>query len=143
MNLVVKAAVAQPVLQYDAVDVAGTAIRIVAFSGVVSLGSAEQQQVLVRTLGVGMPGIPVGFYVPEAFPVPTAGAIVIVEAAPTTIIVQSNSQLPLAYGIAAVAGQLVPSDQVAGQGWPFLSFECQAPMAALTVQYRFTVTFPR
>jgi hypothetical protein len=109
---------------------------------VVGLGSEVQKRVMVRTVEVGMSGTPVGFYVPDAFALPMAGATVTAEAAPTQIMTEARPQMPMVYGLGGVAGQLVANEQIPGQGLPFISFGCYATMGAMAVQYRLTVKHP-
>lgn len=132
----------QPTLQHTVTDVDGRPARVVIFSGVVAVGPVQQRGVIVRTSTSGQPGEPVGFYVPEAFGVPLDGAVVVVEATPTQVVVDGRTQIATAYGVGDVTVRLVESEQTPGKGWPFLSFACYSNGLPLGVHYRVTIQHP-
>ena len=131
----------QPTLQYNVTDIDGHAARILVFSGVVNVAPAQQRGIVVRTT-VEQPGAPVGFYVPDAFAVPLAGAIVVAEATSTTIVVDGRTQMATAYGVSDVVVRLVEADQTPGSAWPYLSFTCHSQDLPLGVGYRVTIQHP-
>lgn len=131
----------QPTLQQIVRDAEGRRARLVVFSGVVSVAPALQRGIVVRTT-VEQPGSPVGFYVPEAFGVPLDGAVVVVEATPTQVVVDGRTQMATAYGVGDVTVRLVEAEQTPGKGWPFLSFSCHSNGLPLAVHYRVTIQHP-
>jgi hypothetical protein len=131
----------QPTLQHLVTDLDGRPIRIVIFSGVVTVAPAQQRGIVVRTTAE-QPGAPIGFYVPEAFGVTLEGAIAVVEATPTQVVVDGRTQMATAYGIGDVIVRLVESEQTPGMGWPFLSFTCHSNDLPLGVHYRVTIQHP-
>ena len=137
----VQNAAPQPTLQHTVTDGDGNPVRVVVFSGVVSVAPAQQRGVIVRTT-VEQPGSPVGFYVPEAFGIPLAGAVVVVEATPTQVVVDGRTQMATAYGVGEALVRLVESEQTPGMGWPFLSFTCHSNVLPLGVHYRVTIQHP-
>jgi len=137
----VQNAAPQPTLQHNATDVDGRQVRVVIFSGVVAVAPANKRGIVVRTTAE-LPGSPVGFYVPEAFGVPLVGAVVVVEATPTQIVVDGRTQMATAYGVGDIAVRLVESEQTPGMGWPFVSFSCHSNNLPLGVHYRVTIQHP-
>jgi hypothetical protein len=141
MQYALQNAAPQPTLQYNVTDLDGRSARIVVFSGVVNVAPAQQRGIVVRTT-VEQPGAPIGFYVPEAFAVPLAGATVVAEAAPTHVVVDGRTQMATAYGVSDVAVRLVEPEQTPGSGWPYISFTCHSQDLALGVGYRVTIQHP-
>ena len=69
----------QPTLEHLVRDIHGKRIRVIVFSGVVSVAPAQQRGIVVRTTPE-QPAAPIGFYVPEAFGIVVDGAIAVAEA---------------------------------------------------------------
>lgn len=137
----VQNAAPQPTLQHVVTDGDGHQLRVVVFSGVVAVAPAQQRGVIVRTTAE-QPGSPVGFYVPDAFGIPLDGAVVVVEATPTQVVVDGRTQMATAYGVGDAMVRLVESEQTPGLGWPYLSFNCHSNALSLGVHYRVTVQHP-
>jgi hypothetical protein len=141
MEYKLQSAAPQPTVQYGVRDLEGQRQWIVIFSGVVNVAPAQQRGVVVRTT-VEQPGMPIGFYVPEAFGLPLEGAVVAAEVSLARVIVDGRTQVATAYGVSDVAVRLVEADKTPGMGWPYLSFTCHSQDLALGVQYRVTVHHP-
>ena len=141
MQYALQNAAAQPTLQYNVTDIDGQPARIVVFSGVANVAPAQQRGIVVRTT-VDQPGAPLGFYVPEAFAIPLAGATAVAEATPTSVVVDGRTQMATAYGVSDIAVRLVEAEQTPGSGWPYLSFACHSNDLPLGVSYRITVQYP-
>jgi hypothetical protein len=88
------------------------------------------------------PGAPVGFYVPEAFGIELDGAVAVVEATLTQVVVDGRTQNATTYGLADTTVRLVESEQTPGKGWPYISFTCHSNDLPLGVHYRVTVQHP-
>jgi hypothetical protein len=131
----------QPTLQYNVTDLEGQPVRIIVFSGIVTVAPAQQRGIVVRTTAE-QPGSPIGFYVPEAFGVALDGAIAVVEATLTRVVVDGRTQMATAYGVGDVTVRLVESEQTPGKGWPFVSFSCHSNDLPLGVHYRVTIQHP-
>ena len=141
MSYALQNAAPQPTLQHIVADIDGGRVRVIVFSGVVTVAPANPRGIVVRTT-VEQPGAPIGFYVPEAFGVPLEGAIAVAEATLTQVVIDGRTQMATAYGIADVTVRLVESEQTPGKGWPFLSFTCHSNDLALGVHYRVTIQHP-
>lgn len=141
MDYALQNAAPQPTLQHLVRDIDGKRIRVIVFSGVVTVAPAQQRGIVVRTTQE-QPGAPVGFYVPEAFGITLDGAIVVAEAMLTQVVVDGRTQMATSYGIADTTVRLVESEQSAGLGWPYLSFTCHSNDLALSVHYRVTIQHP-
>jgi hypothetical protein len=141
MQYALQNAAPQPTLQYNVTDLDGHPTRIVVFSGVVNVGPAQPRGIVVRTT-VEQPGAPLGFYVPDAFAVPLAGATAVAEATPANVVVDGRTQMATAYGVSDVMVRLVEADQTPGSGWPYLSFACRSNDLPLGVNYRVTIQYP-
>ena len=141
MDYALQHAAAQPTLQHLVRDIDGKRVRVIVFSGVVSVAPAQQRGIVVRTT-VEQPGAPIGFYVPEAFGVMLDGAIAAAEATLTQVVVDGRTQMATTYGIGDVAVRLVESEQSPGMGWPYLSFTCHSNDLPLGVHYRVTIQHP-
>jgi hypothetical protein len=131
----------QPTLQHNVTDLEGQPLRIIVFSGIVTVAPAQQRGIVVRTTAE-QPGSPIGFYVPEAFGVALDGAIAVVEATLTRVVVDGRTQMATAYGVGDVTVRLVESEQTPGKGWPFVSFSCHSNDLPLGVHYRVTIQHP-
>jgi hypothetical protein len=141
MDYALQNAAPQPTLQHLVRDIDGKRIRVIDFSGVVSVAPALQRGIVVRTTAE-QPGAPIGFYVPEAFGVMLDGAIAVAEATLTQVVVDGRTQMRTTYGIGDVAVRLVESEQTPGMGWPYLSFTCHSNDLPLGVHYRVTIQHP-
>lgn len=141
MQYALQNAAPQPTLQHLVTDLDGRPVRVVVFSGVVTVAPAQQRGIVVRTTAE-QPGAPIGFYVPEAFGVPLEGAVAVVEATPTQVVVDGRTQMATAYGIGDITVRLVESEQTPGMAWPFLSFSCHSNDLSLGVHYRVTIQHP-
>lgn len=141
MQYALQNAAPQPTLQHLVTDLDGRPIRVVVFSGVVTVAPAQQRGIVVRTTAE-QPGAPIGFYVPEAFGVPLEGAVAVVEATPTQVVVDGRTQMATAYGVGDITVRLVESEQTPGMAWPFLSFSCHSNDLPLGVHYRVTIQHP-
>jgi hypothetical protein len=141
MEYALQNAAPQPTLQHIVRDLDGKRVRVIVFSGVVTVGPAQQRGIVVRTTAE-QPGAPIGFYVPQAFPIPLAGAIAVVEATLTQIVVDGRTQMATAYGLSDIAVRLVEADATPGMAWPYLSFTCHSNDLALGVHYRVTIQHP-
>ena len=141
MEYALQNAAPQPTLRYDVTDLDGRPARVVIFSGVVSVAPAQNRGIVVRTTAE-QPGSPIGFYVPEAFGIPLTGAIAVVEATPTQVVVDGRTQMATAYGVGDATVRLVESEQAPGKGWPYLSFSCHSNDLPLGVHYRVTIQHP-
>jgi hypothetical protein len=141
MQYALQNAAPQPTLRYDVTDLDGRPARVVIFSGVVSVAPAQNRGIVVRTTAE-QPGSPIGFYLPEAFGIPLAGAIAVVEATPTQVVVDGRTQMATAYGVGDATVRLVESEQTPGNGWPYLSFSCHSNDLPLGVHYRVTIQHP-
>ena len=141
MQYALQNAAPQPTLQHLVTDLDGRPIRVVVFSGVVTVAPAQQRGIVVRTTAE-QPGAPIGFYVPEAFGVPLEAAVAVVEATPTQVVVDGRTQMATAYGVGDITVRLVESEQTPGMGWPFLSFSCHSNDLPLGVHYRVTIQHP-
>jgi hypothetical protein len=142
VSYAVQNAAPQPTLQHVVADPDGTPLRVIIFSGVVTVAPAQQRGIVVRTT-TEQPGAPVGFYVPEAFGVTLEGAVAVAEATLTQVVVDGRTQMATAYGVADVTVRLVESEQTPGLGWPYLSFSCHSNDLPLGVHYRVTIQHPR
>jgi hypothetical protein len=141
MEYKLQSAAPQPTLQYGVRDLEGQRQWVVIFSGVVNVNPAQPRSIVVRTT-VEQPGISIGFYVPEAFGMPLAGAVVAAEASLARVVIDGRTQVATAYGISDVAVRLVEAEQTPGMGWPYLSFTCHSQDLAIGVQYRVTAQHP-
>ena len=141
MEYALQNAAPQPTLQHLVRDLDGTRIRVITFSGVVTVAPAQQRGIVVRTTAE-QPGAPIGFYVPEAFGITLNKAIAVVEANLTQVVVDGRTQMATAYGLSDIAVRLVESEQTPGIGWPYVSFTCHSNDLALGVHYRVTVQHP-
>jgi hypothetical protein len=141
MDYKLQNAAPQPTMQYGVRDLEGHRQWIVIFSGVVNVVPAQQRGIVVRTT-VEQPGVPIGFYVPEAFGLPMADAVAAAEASLSRVVIDGRTQIATAYGVSDVAVRLVEADQTPGMGWPYLSFTCHSQDLTLGVQYRVTVQHP-
>ena len=141
MDYALQNAAPQPTLQHLVRDIDGKRIRIIVFSGVVTVAPAQQRGIVVRTTPE-QPGAPVGFYVPEAFGVAPDGAIAVAEATFTQVVVDGRTQMATAYGIDDITVRLVASEQTPAMAWPYLSFTCHSNDLPLSVHYRVTVQHP-
>jgi hypothetical protein len=131
----------QPTLQHAVTDLEGRPAMVITFSGVVTVAPAQQRGIIVRTTPE-QPGAPVGFYVPEAFGITLDGAIAVVEATLTQVVVDGRTQIATTYGLADTTVRLVESEQTPGKGWPYISFTCHSNDLPLGVHYRVTVQHP-
>ncbi len=141
MQYALQNAAPQPTLQHLVRDIDGKRIRVIVFSGVVTVAPAQQRGIVVRTTAE-QPGAPVGFYVPEAFGIMLHDAIVVAEATLTQVVVDGRTQMATAYGVADITVRLVESEQTPGMGWPYLSFTCHSNDLPLGVHYRVTIEHP-
>jgi hypothetical protein len=141
MQYALQNAAPQPTLQHLVRDLEGKRLRVIIFSGVVTVAPAQQRGIVVRTTPE-QPGAPIGFYVPEAFGISLEGAVAVAEATLTQVVVDGRTQMATSYGIADVAVQLVESEQTPGKGWPYLSFTCHSNDLAMSVHYRVTIQHP-
>ncbi len=141
MQYTLQNAAPQPTLQHLVRDIDGKRIRVIVFSGVVTVAPAQQRGIVVRTTAE-QPGAPIGFYVPEAFGIMLDGAIVVAEATLTQVVVDGRTQMATAYGISDITVRLVESEQTPGMGWPYLSFTCHSNDLPLGVHYRVTIQHP-
>ncbi len=141
MQYTLQNAAPQPTLQHLVRDIDGKRIRVIVFSGVVTVAPAQQRGIVVRTTAE-QPGAPIGFYVPEAFGIMLDGAIVVAEATLTQVVVDGRTQMATAYGVSDVTVRLVESEQTPGMGWPYLSFTCHSNDLPLGVHYRVTIQHP-
>jgi hypothetical protein len=141
MQYAVQNAAPQPTLQHLVRDIDGKRIRVIVFSGVVSVAPAQQRGIVVRTTQE-QPGAPVGFYVPESFGIVLEDAVVVAEASLTQVVVDGRTQMATAYGVADITVRLVESEQTPGMGWPYLSFTCHSNDLAMGVHYRVTIQHP-
>jgi hypothetical protein len=141
MQYALQNAAPQPTLQHAVTDLEGRPLRVVVFSGVVTVAPAQQRGIVVRTTPE-QPGAPIGFYVPEAFGIALDGAVAVAEATLTQVVVDGRTQMATAYGIADVTVRLVESEQSPGMGWPYLSFSCHSNDLSLGVHYRVTIQHP-
>jgi hypothetical protein len=91
MEYALQNAAPQPTLQHTVADPDGRQVRVITFSGVVAVAPAQQRGIVVRTT-VEQPGAPVGFYVPEAFGVPLADAVAVVQATPTQVVIDGRTR---------------------------------------------------
>lgn len=134
-------AAAQPTLLQTVRDVEGRRVRLIVFTGTVTVAPTNPRGIVVRTT-VEQPGSPVGFYVPEAFGVPLQGADAVAEAGLTEVVVDGRTQMATAYGIRDITVRLVESEQSPGKGWPYLSFTCHSNDLPIGVHYRVTIQHP-
>ena len=141
MQYALQNAAPQPTLQHLVRDLEGKRVKLITFSGVVTVAPAQQRGIVVRTTPE-QPGAPVGFYVPEAFGIPVAEAIVVAEATLTQVVIDGRTQMATAYGLSDITVRLVESEQSPGVGWPYLSFTCHSNDLALGVHYRVTIQHP-
>ena len=141
MQYALQSAAPQPTLQHHVTDLEGQPLRIIVFSGVVTVAPAQQRGIVVRTTPE-QPGAPIGFYVPEAFGIPLENATAVAEATLTQVVVDGRTQTATAYGVSDVAVRLVEAEQTPGKGWPYLSFTCHSQDLALGVHYRVTIQHP-
>ena len=141
MEYALQNAAPQPTLQHLVRDLDGKRIRVITFSGVVTVAPAQQRGIVVRTTAE-QPGAPIGFYVPEAFGITLNKAIAVVEANLTQVVVDGRTQMATAYGLTDITVRLVESEQTPGIGWPYVSFTCHSNDLALGVHYRVTVQHP-
>jgi hypothetical protein len=141
MEYALQNAAPQPTLQHVVSDIDGRHLRVIVFSGVVTVAPAQQRGIVVRTTPE-QPGAPVGFYVPEAFGIYMKGAVAVAEATLTQVVIDGRTQMATAYGIADVMVRLVESEQTPGHGWPYLSFSCHSNDLAMSVHYRVTIQYP-
>jgi hypothetical protein len=138
MDYVLQNAAPQPTLQHLVRDLDGKRIKVITFSGVVTVAPAQQRGIVVRTTAE-QPGAPIGFYVPEAFGITLDNAVAVVEATLTQVVVDGRTQMATAYGLSDITVRLVESEQTPGFGWPYVSFTCHSNDLALGVHYRVTV----
>ena len=138
MHYALQNAAPQPTLQHAVMDLEGRPIRVITFSGVVTVAPAQQRGIVVRTTPE-QPGAPVGFYVPEAFGITLDGAIATAEATLTQVVVDGRTQMATTYGFTDITVRLVESEQTPGMGWPYVSFTCHSNDLPLGVHYRVTV----
>ena len=141
MDYALQNAAPQPTLQHLVRDLDGRRIKVITFSGVVTVAPAQQRGIVVRTTA-DQPGAPIGFYVPEAFGITLDKAIAVVEANLTQVVVDGRTQMATAYGLSDITVRLVESEQTPGLGWPYISFTCHSNDLALGVHYRVTVQHP-
>jgi hypothetical protein len=141
MDYVLQNAAPQPTLQHLVRDLDGKRIKVITFSGVVTVAPAQQRGIVVRTTAE-QPGAPIGFYVPEAFGITLDNAVAVVEATLTQVVVDGRTQMATAYGLSDITVRLVESEQAPGYGWPYVSFTCHSNDLALGVHYRVTVQHP-
>jgi hypothetical protein len=141
MDYVLQNAAPQPTLQHLVRDLDGQRIKVITFSGVVTVAPAQQRGIVVRTTAE-QPGAPIGFYVPEAFGITLDNAVAVVEATLTQVVVDGRTQMATAYGLSDITVRLVESEQTPGLGWPYVSFTCHSNDLALGVHYRVTVQHP-
>ena len=141
MQYALQNAAPQPTLQHLVRDIDGKRIRVIVFSGVVSVAPAQQRGIVVRTTPE-QPAAPIGFYVPEAFGIVVDGAIAVAEASLTQVVVDGRTQMATTYGLADITVRLVESEQSPGLGWPYLSFSCHSNDLPLGVHYRVTIQHP-
>lgn len=141
MQYTLQNAAPQPTLQHLVRDIDGKRIRVIVFSGVVTVAPAQQRGIVVRTTAE-QPGAPIGFYVPEAFGIMLQDAIVVAEATLTQVVVDGRTQMATAYGISDITVRLVEAEQTPGMGWPYLSFTCHSNDLPLGVHYRVTIQHP-
>ena len=141
MQYALQNAAPQPTLQHAVTDLEGRPAMVITFSGVVTVAPAQQRGIIVRTTPE-QPGAPVGFYVPEAFGITLDGAIAVVEATLTQVVVDGRTQMATTYGLADTTVRLVESEQTPGKGWPYVSFTCHSNDLPLGVHYRVTVQHP-
>jgi len=141
MQYALQNAAPQPTLQHLVRDLDGKRVKLITFSGVVTVAPAQQRGIVVRTTPE-QPGAPVGFYVPDAFGIPVDDAIAVVEATPTQVVIDGRTQMATAYGLSDITVRLVESEQSPGVGWPYLSFTCHSNDLALGVHYRLTIQHP-
>lgn len=141
MQYALQNAAPQPTLQHQVTDLEGRPAMVITFSGVVTVAPAQQRGIIVRTTPE-QPGAPVGFYVPEAFGITLDGAIAVVEATLTQVVVDGRTQIATTYGLADTTVRLVESEQTPGKGWPYISFTCHSNDLPLGVHYRVTVQHP-
>ena len=141
MSYAVQNAAPQPTLQHVVADLDGRSLRVIVFSGVVTVAPAQQRghrrahhrrpagraDRLLRAGGVRRA---------------LDGAIAVAEATLTQVVVDGRTQMATAYGIADVTVRLVESEQTPGKGWPYLSFTCHSNDLALGVHYRVTIQHP-
>ncbi len=101
------------------------------FSGVVTVAPAQQRGIVVRTTDE-QPGSPIGFYVPEAFGVALDGAVAVVEATPTQVVVDGRTQMATAYGVGDVDGapRRIRADARPGLAVPHLHVATPTDLAA-------------
>jgi hypothetical protein len=137
----VQNAAPQPTLQHVVADLDGRPLRVIVFSGVVTVAPAQQRGIIVRTTAE-QPGAPIGFYVPEAFGIALEGAVAVAEATLTQVVIDGRTQMATAYGVGDVMVRLVESEQTPGMGWPYLSFSCHSNDLPLGVHYRVTIQHP-
>lgn len=131
----------QPTLQHVVTGPDGRQLRVIVFTGVLTVAPAQNRGIVVRTT-TEQPGAPVGLYVPEAFAITLEGAVAVAEATLTQVVVDGRTQMATAYGIADVTVRLVESEQTPGKGWPYLSFTCHSNDLPLGVHYRVTIQHP-
>ena len=141
MEYALQNAAPQPTLQHLVRNLDGKRIRVITFSGVVTVAPAQQRGIVVRTTAE-QPGAPIGFYVPQAFGITLNKAIAVVEANLTQVVVDGRTQMATAYGLTDITVRLVESEQTPGIGWPYVSFTCHSNDLALGVHYRVTVQHP-
>jgi hypothetical protein len=141
MEYALQNAAPQPTLQHLVRDLDGKRVRVIVYSGVVTVAPAQQRGIVVRTTPE-QPGAPIGFYVPEAFGVAIDGAVAVAEATLTQVVVDGRTQMATTYGIADIAVRLVESEQSPGLAWPYLSFTCHSNDLSLGVHYRVTIQHP-
>jgi hypothetical protein len=141
MQYALQNAAPQPTLQHVVTDLEGHPLRVVIFSGVVTVAPAQQRGIVVRTTPE-QPGAPIGFYVPEAFGIAIDRAVAVAEATLTQVVVDGRTQMATTYGIADITVRLVESEQTPGIAWPYLSFSCHSNDLALGVHYRVTIQHP-
>ena len=141
MEYALQNAAPQPTLQHLVRDLDGKRIRVITFSGVVTVAPAQQRGIVVRTTAE-QPGAPIGFYIPEAFGIMLDKAVAVVEATLTQVVIDGRTQMATAYGLSDIAVRLVESEQHPGIGWPYVSFTCHSNDLAIGVHYRVTVQHP-
>jgi hypothetical protein len=141
MQYALQNAAPQPTLQHVVTDLEGHPLRVVIFSGVVTVAPAQQRGIVVRTTPE-QPGALIGFYVPEAFGIAIDRAVAVAEATLTQVVVDGRTQMATTYGIADITVRLVESEQTPGIAWPYLSFSCHSNDLALGVHYRVTIQHP-
>lgn len=134
----VVASAAQPTLQYGVVAADGAPRHVTVFTGTVDVVPPDSGR-RFRVVTSDPNGVPVGFYVADALPLPIAGAVVVAEAWVARMPISTGAENTFRYGIVEVGGTLVAGEEQPGFGWPYVQGRLFGGDLTMTLAYRVTV----